>query len=64
MWFVRISLELLPTDGDRLEGRLVTDDGRAVPFSGTFDLLRAIEEAVEGTAAVATPQARKEGSSC
>ena len=42
---MRIALELFPADGDRLEGRLVTEDGRAdLTFSGTLDLLRAIEE--------------------
>jgi hypothetical protein len=43
--FVRISLEFLRAEGDRLEGRILTADGRvAVAFSGTLDLLRVIEE--------------------
>lgn len=42
---MRASLELLPGHGDRLEGRIFTDDGRVdLTFSGTLDLLRAIEE--------------------
>jgi hypothetical protein len=41
---MRISLELLPTEGDRLDGRVVNEDGLALAFSGTLDLLRAIEE--------------------
>ena len=41
---MRISLDLFPADGDRLEGRAVTDDGRdPLTFSGTIDLLRVIE---------------------
>ena len=59
---MHISLELLPTGGDRLEGWIVADDGRAAQtFSGTLDLLRVLEELQEaqcesdGTAP--TPQA-------
>jgi hypothetical protein len=42
---MRFSLEFLPAEDDRLEGRIATEDGRIVlTFSGTIDLLRAIEE--------------------
>jgi hypothetical protein len=42
---MRIALELIPAGGDRLEGRIVTGDGRAdLVFSGTLDLLRVLEE--------------------
>jgi hypothetical protein len=42
---MRIALELTPAGGDRLEGRIVTGDGRAdIVFSGTLDLLRVLEE--------------------
>jgi hypothetical protein len=72
---MRISVELLPGDDDRLEGRVVSDDGRAdLTFSGTLDLLRAIEElrhaqsdAAEEAVRTATStpsETRKEGSSC
>jgi hypothetical protein len=61
---MRIALELTPVEGDRLEGRIVTGDGRAdLMFSGTLDLLRVLEElrraeadAVD-TGAAATPTA-------
>lgn len=42
---MRASLELFPGHGDRLEGRIFTDDGRIdLTFSGTLDLLRVLEE--------------------
>lgn len=42
---MRISLELLPAEDDRLEGHVQTEDGVIdLTFSGTLDLLRAIEE--------------------
>ena len=41
---MRASLELFPGHGDRLEGRIFTDDGRIdLTFSGTLDLLRTLE---------------------
>jgi hypothetical protein len=60
---VRISLELLPTEDDRLEGRVITEDS-SVAFSGTLDLLRAIEElrrsASSATPATPAPSAHQE----
>ena len=42
---MRIALELSPAEGDRLEGHVSSEDGRVdLEFSGTLDLLRAIEE--------------------
>ena len=42
---MRIELELVAADGDRLEGHVSSEDGRVrLEFSGTLDLLRAIEE--------------------
>ena len=41
---MRMSLELVPAEGDRLEGCVATDDGRVASFSGTLDLLRAVDE--------------------
>ncbi len=42
---MHISLELVAADDDRLEGHVLTDDGRdALAFFGTLDLLRAIEQ--------------------
>ena len=70
---MRISLELLPADAERLEGRIVTDDGRVdVTFSGTLDLLRVLEELREAdghaasadSTAVEAPPSREEGASC
>lgn len=42
---MRIALELVAAEGDRLEGHVASEDGRFdLEFSGTLDLLRAIEE--------------------
>ena len=42
---MRIALELIAAEGDRLEGHVASEDGRFdLEFSGTLDLLRAIEE--------------------
>ena len=42
---MRIALELVVAESDRLEGRVASEDGRFVlEFFGTLDLLRAIEE--------------------
>jgi hypothetical protein len=42
---MRIALELIAAEGDRLEGHVTSEDGRFdLEFSGTLDLLRAIEE--------------------
>lgn len=61
---MQISLQLLPTDGDRLEGRVSTDDGRVdLSFSGTLDLLRAIAE-IRESQADPTPTAPKEAHAC
>jgi len=55
---MRISLELDPADGDRLEGRVVTGDGRAdLSFSGTLDLLRVLEQLRHADAADAADAA-------
>ena len=42
---MRIALELLADSGERLEGHVTSEDGQFdLEFSGTLDLLRAIEE--------------------
>jgi hypothetical protein len=42
---MRVSVELVPDEDGRLEGRILTEDGRPdLTFSGTLDLLRALEE--------------------
>ena len=71
---MRISLELVPAESDRLEGRIVTKDGADLAFSGTLDLLRVLEELLRAqrnaaktaaSNAIATPsQNWKERSSC
>jgi hypothetical protein len=41
---MRLSLDVLRTDDGRLEGTVITESGRAQPFSGTLDLLRILED--------------------
>ena len=51
---MRASLELFPSHGDRLEGRLFTEDGLIdLTFSGTLDLLRALEQLQQADADLA-----------
>lgn len=71
---MRISLELVPAEADRLEGRILTDDGVDQAFSGTLDLLRVLEEirrahvdageAASGIPTVTPSQIPKESSPC
>lgn len=70
---MRVSVELVPDEGGRLEGRILTEDGRPdLTFSGTLDLLRALEElqhsdrdrgdAVASAATLTGSQPRKDSS--
>jgi hypothetical protein len=44
---MQMTVDLLRASDGRLEGTLVTDTGDRVPFSGTLDLLRLLEELTE-----------------
>ena len=41
---MHLSLDVLRTADGRLEGTVITESGRAQPFSGTLDLLRILED--------------------
>ena len=41
---MHLTVELLRTPDGRLEGTVITDDGRERRFEGTLDLLRLLEE--------------------
>jgi hypothetical protein len=41
---MHLSLDVLRTADGRLEGTVITEAGRAQPFSGTLDLLRILED--------------------
>jgi hypothetical protein len=44
---MQMTVDLLRAADGRLEGTLVTDTGDRVPFSGTLDLLRLLEDLTE-----------------
>ncbi len=41
---MQMTVDLLRADDGRLEGTLTTDTGDRLPFSGTLDLLRLLED--------------------
>jgi hypothetical protein len=44
---MQMTVDLLRAADGRLEGTVVTDSGDRVPFSGTLDLLRLLEDLTE-----------------
>jgi hypothetical protein len=60
-----IELELVNAEGDRLEGHVSSADGRVeLEFSGTLDLLRAIEELRHAPIDAGPVSSREEPSPC